>query len=953
MASLIYAPEVTIRIETAPTSRGKGKTIDVSDDISSGSVTRILNGVSTSQFTLINQGRKYDGMFTPMDKVVIYMRRIKTVLKFSGYLDAVPKWSALPASISLTASCSLKRLQNFYWDPTSPASVALLNPSFGPAGLDGGFSQMQDGGLAQRAIEVLTKVANWPEGQIHIARIPEDWYDKVSKIAEELIAESEAAAMSETLGSGAWIGGDNPLISQSATVQGIGRGTGHLPASTGRISHFGGPGGGAYGNMGLTGESGVNPRDPWYCAMRWPYTIDGAVAGAKDWWVNRRILVVNPKNGKAVILRAADWGPAAYTGRVIDVSPQAEKALGASTNDTVNIAFAPDGANLGPVSRSSAALGGALNNTAVGEPLPSANQPITSGWGAPGDERNIVSARGGGVSFQCHRLAKSKFEGFLNDLVSIYGYRPGVVGGYNDRNIANTSRKSNHAWGAAIDVDPQRNPYYSSGSGGAYALPHGGAMVKLARKWGLGWGGEWNNSKDYMHFEVIGAPASDTYGGVSGGSGAVVIQKWKVPIHGPYTISARFGEKGPHWANGHSGTDFSCPTGTPVYPVGPGKVHQNVTGDASYGTAIAIDHGGGNYTYYAHFSAGAGLSVGTQVTTETVIGYVGESGNVTGAHVHVEYRRGANTYAAALASGGIEKYILGGSNRLDPPAGAQTVEGDYSQYAPGADVAITGEGLFNVFRYHQAQLSQGGILLGGHRALLNDQPLMGTVAELMTAGVRDYCSAPNGDFIAWFPDHFGHYKQAGKMVISPLEVSGVTGPPTVGWSDLNLKTHQFVTSATYPLADDADTILRQVTTAGIASIEFPELMRALLNISLKEAEEIRDTYLERYGARPNYTPMNNISGARQEFFFACMKFMENWTEQYQASVSLMFMPELYPGMLMCLPMYGIQGYVRSTTDSFDMTDGGTFTTSVSAAPWSAIGRSDAPEAQGLPVGAPL
>lgn len=949
MATLIYAPEVTVRIRTDANSRGKGKIIDVSEDIVRGSVTRVNKGVSKTTLTLTNQGRKYDGMFSPMDTVVVYMRRIKTVLKFAGYLDSTPKWTAVGESIDLTASCSLKRLQQFYWDPGAPASVSLLNPDLsGPDG-DVGFSRMQDGGLAKRTIEVLTKVAGWPEAQIHIGRIPENWYDKVSKIADELIAESEAAQMAETVGSGSWIGGSNP-ISGGVSVKGIGPGTGTLPATSGRISYFGGPGGGAYGNMGLTGESGVRPRDPWYCAMRWPYTDANAVKGAKDWWVNRKILVVNPKNNKAVVLRAADWGPHVSTGRVIDVGPQGIKAIGASTDDVVHIAFAPPNANLGPVKSSSANLGNTIGQSAGTSAGMSA--PIRSGWGAPGDESNIVRAQAGGKTFYVHRMAKARFEGFVNDLVRIYGYRPQSIGGYNDRNIKGTGTKSNHAWGAAIDIDPTRNPYVSSGTR-PYALPKPPGIVNLARKWGLGWGGEWNNSKDYMHFEVIGGPSSSTYGGVSGGGAEpVVVTKWKPPLHGNYTVSARFGEKGPSWENGHSGTDFAAPSGTPIHPVGPGKVHDKGFDAGAYGNWVSIDHGGKNYTFYAHMQAPATVSVGTSVSTSTSIGRVGTTGNVTGAHVHVEYRKGEDSYAAALRSGGIEKYVLGGA---PPPAGAQGVEGDYSTYQPADETSgmLTGEGLLNVFQYNLAEMSEGGVLLSGPRALLNDQPLLPTIEELMGAGLRDYCSAPNGDFIAWFPDYFGHYRQAGKMVISPLEIDGVRGAPKIKWSDENLKTHQFVSSASFTLAGDANTVFRQATTAGVASIEYPELMEALLNISRKDAEALRDHYLPRYGARPSYKAMNVITGARQEFFFACHLFMQNWSQQYRTSISLMFMPELYPGMLACFPDFGVQGYVEETTDSFDLTGNGSFTTTVSCAPWSSIGRAKTEQARGLPVGAPL
>jgi hypothetical protein len=236
---------------------------------------------------------------------------------------------------------------------------------------------------------------------------------------------------------------------------------------------------------------------------------------------------------------------------------------------------------------------------------------------------------------------------------------------------------------------------------------------------------------------------------------------------------------------------------------------------------------------------------------------------------------------------------------------------------------------------------------------MNDVPILDTVSQLMGTGMRDWCSAPNGDFIAWFPDYFGHYKQAGKIVIADVEISLSGGGPTIGQSDENLKTHQFVTSASLPGNNDAREVWQQQTTAGVASVEFPELMAALMNISVKEAEEIRDDFLLRMGARPDWTPMDTISGARQEFFFACNLFMQNWSQQFQASISTTFLPEAYPGMLACFPSLGIQGYIRQTVDSWDLSDGGGFTTTISAAPWSTIGGLKVAGDIELPRGAPL
>jgi hypothetical protein len=86
--------------------------------------------------------------------------------------------------------------------------------------------------------------------------------------------------------------------------------------------------------------------------MRWPYYDPNTGffdQAAKDWWHNKKILVINPKNGKQVVLAAKDWGPAWWTGRVIDVSKTALDTLGVETDDIVNIEFADQNAPLGQV----------------------------------------------------------------------------------------------------------------------------------------------------------------------------------------------------------------------------------------------------------------------------------------------------------------------------------------------------------------------------------------------------------------------------------------------------------------------------------------------------------------------------------------------------------------------------------------------------------------------------
>ena len=84
----------------------------------------------------------------------------------------------------------------------------------------------------------------------------------------------------------------------------------------------------------------------------------------------------------------------------------------------------------------------------------------------------------------------------------------------------------------------------------------------------------------------------------------------------------------------HTGIDIAASNGTPIAAAGSGKVIlAKVFG--GYGNAVVVDHGGGLTTLYAHQSQIA-VSVGQVVGRGDTIGYVGSTGNSTGAHLHFE-----------------------------------------------------------------------------------------------------------------------------------------------------------------------------------------------------------------------------------------------------------------------------------------------------------------------------
>jgi murein DD-endopeptidase MepM/ murein hydrolase activator NlpD len=121
-----------------------------------------------------------------------------------------------------------------------------------------------------------------------------------------------------------------------------------------------------------------------------------------------------------------------------------------------------------------------------------------------------------------------------------------------------------------------------------------------------------------------GAPA---LGPVQQGSGQLI---W--PVSGP--ITGVFGEQRP--GHLHAGVDIAAPEGTPIRAADSGRVA--IAGwVGGYGNYTCVQHTASMSTCYGHQSR-FGTSTGASVQQGQVIGYVGNTGNSFGAHLHFEVR---------------------------------------------------------------------------------------------------------------------------------------------------------------------------------------------------------------------------------------------------------------------------------------------------------------------------
>lgn len=118
---------------------------------------------------------------------------------------------------------------------------------------------------------------------------------------------------------------------------------------------------------------------------------------------------------------------------------------------------------------------------------------------------------------------------------------------------------------------------------------------------------------------------------------------WRWPTANPYAITSYFA---PRWGKYHNGIDISgTGFGSPIYAANDGTIiytnntcpdygsYPNGCG-SGYGNYVMIDHGNNIYTVYAHLTHNVKVAVGQNVARGKIIGYMGDSGQSTGTHLH-------------------------------------------------------------------------------------------------------------------------------------------------------------------------------------------------------------------------------------------------------------------------------------------------------------------------------
>lgn len=190
--TFVYAPDVAVFVAT-----DKYGVQDLSSYVTSFSVSRRVNSVSTCTVTIDNKYGRFDRTVRRMDRIVVFLKRLSYLQVFSGYITEAPWETVVPGDVTLTAECTLKRLAHTYWDPN-----AYQSQDFFPI-LRERALQTDDGGAAASMFLLMTIVGGWDKDKIQIQKVPHAWVQNATEVLtaarEEIIGSSDYQTVMDSL----------------------------------------------------------------------------------------------------------------------------------------------------------------------------------------------------------------------------------------------------------------------------------------------------------------------------------------------------------------------------------------------------------------------------------------------------------------------------------------------------------------------------------------------------------------------------------------------------------------------------------------------------------------------------------------------------------------------------------------------------------------------------------
>lgn len=191
---------------------------DLSPYIVRGSVSRAIDQVSSAELTLRNpnlmftEAPRVSGdpgpILHPMDPIIVTLTRIKNrpIQVFTGYLDTTPYLQLFPGTITLKATCTLKRLMYTYVDPGLPffnewltlhgwqtvEGIGIVSPSATKDSFQN-TGKLEDSSFGKLLFAFLTEIGGWDENNVFIEDLPPALPSIVAALFTRAKAQGEQA----------------------------------------------------------------------------------------------------------------------------------------------------------------------------------------------------------------------------------------------------------------------------------------------------------------------------------------------------------------------------------------------------------------------------------------------------------------------------------------------------------------------------------------------------------------------------------------------------------------------------------------------------------------------------------------------------------------------------------------------------------------------------------------
>lgn len=891
LKTFVYSPNVKVTIAASSTLLE----YDVSADIVRCNLIRPENSAATFFMTLQNKQLRYTPpvgapLFSRMDRICVYMFKTSWIQVFSGYLDTVPYKQLYPGTVDFKATCTIKRLMHTWFDPALPDSQQLLS-SFNTASsmLQGDGGAQADSGLGSLLRALLSQVGNWGLGNIHIQNFPTNFYNYLNSQIQNYTAQ--AATNLQTF---------ETSILGSDTSLGPG-------SQAGYNSNAGQPGPFASEGTGLTGTS-------FYISQ---------ITAACD---------------------AMGLGPSVQTNNVA-----AGLIQSGATGETSGSPYQNPGQQKAwqQVQSTGQALQTANTNTDAAI-LGTAAAMVQSGAGV-----NIMNWANAGVP---------QSTTFPNDGITTNGTSCGIMMMDDRAQWGDVSQRMNAMQAATMmmtrlpsgwqTMDPGQAIQQALNVAPAMSVAFDGAFqaaTKLVQAYRatLGAAGSAVASAGIPGTSV----ASSTLGAAAGGSGGapsiaagVVAGATTTPAPGSVLGVANPLTSAQPAPNSEGAINFArtC-LGLPYIYGSAGPASYDCSGLVSSAfKAIGINTGRTTYAIAATVPSIPQTAVQRGDIVEPSAGHVvlwmGDGTIIEAATEGVPIHQVVNPYGPpgswygayrACQNGGLNPTaafnppaMMGPGN---PPGALDQVGGATSSGSNGSAEGVARNLFADMFLPTNYASSVAG-LFSGEKAFIEGIPLLQMVMAIASAGLRSWSSAPNGDFMAWYPDYFGIDGKPAVMLLADIEMKDCS----INFSDDPMTTHVYINGdMTYGL--DTDTPQAQLagwlTTAGIATVEDEWLFQRLKLTAPSDLDSLSGIeIMQRFGVRPLKQVYAMAGDQSLELMLACQVFMQKWAQQYQTTVQMTFMPELFPGMRVELAGHNLQVYISQVTHQCDFERG--FTTSI-------------------------